>query len=50
MDAEAIALARLYLGQVTVPAITGDLRQVDASLLPSLIEQAEPDALGHLGE
>ena len=50
MDAEAVALARADVGQVAVPAEGGDLGQLDPGLLARLVEQAELDPLGHLGE
>ena len=50
VHAEAVALAGLHVGHVAVPHETVDLGQVDAGLDEVVVDEAELDALGDLGE
>jgi hypothetical protein len=50
VHAEAVALARPYVGQVAVPAVGVDLGQRDALLLAVRVEEAELHALRQLRE
>ena len=52
VDAIAVELARLRVGQIAVPDVFGALRQRDAVDLvpPALVEQAKLDLLGGAGE
>ena len=50
VDPEAVALAGPDIGQVAVPAQRGDLGEGDALLVALVVEQAEVDAGGDIGE
>ena len=50
VDPEAVALARAHVGQVAVPAEGGHLGERDALLGSVVVEQAQLDAGGDLGE
>ncbi len=50
VDAVAVPLTRLHLGQVDVPDVAVHLGQLDARLDAGVVEQAQLDLLGHLAE
>ena len=50
VDAEAVALPGLHVGHVAVPHEAVRLGQVEARLVQVVVEQAELDAFGDLGE
>ena len=50
VDAVAVALSRPDAGDVAVPVVRGVVGELDACLGAVLVEQAELDALGVLGE
>ena len=50
VHAKAVALPRLDLREVAVPAVAADLRQVDAGFAARFVEQAQFDALGDFRE
>src|SRR5207245_3307480 len=50
VHAEAVPLAGSDAGRVSVPGEAGDLRQVDAGLFSSVVEETQLDLFGELGE
>ena len=50
VDSETIPLAWADVRQIPMPAESGDLGESDSDLTPIVIEEAQIDLLGDLGE